>query len=112
MRAIKGGNSFNVATMAIQYEPGHALITNRDYPDIADDYTENCSRRCLATIFPEPTAVTTGWRPNTSACKKIRRPIGERYHAAWTDRIKASREEGPEKGSKRMVQKNSEALRF
>ena len=41
MRATDGGKSFNVVIVGSpNVNPGYALVTNRDYPEIADDYTK------------------------------------------------------------------------
>jgi metallo-beta-lactamase class B len=41
MRATDGGKAFNVVIVGSpNVNPGYALVTNRDYPEIADDYTK------------------------------------------------------------------------
>jgi len=99
MRATDAGKSFNVVIVGSpNVNPGYALITNRDYPEIADDYTKTFRllKSFPCDIFLGAHGSYYGMEAKYARLQKDPKtnPFIDRegYHAYVDDRSKAFRE--------------------
>jgi metallo-beta-lactamase class B len=99
MRATDAGQAFNVVIIGSpNVNPGYALITNRDYPEIADDYTKTFRllKALPCDIFLGAHGSYYGMEAKYARLQKNSKtnPFIDRegYHAYVDDRAQAFRE--------------------